>query len=158
MDECKPLVLGQAKHLGAISKLSAVKAYGRGAGDGRRATGGAGPEVSSRMCSESVCHTCVRVAEETLVVVQCGDDQEIIDFADAAWGVAMEQPSWRGGAGSPFQPTAHRGRGESLVPLYIHTTASLSLSPCQPTLKAPGTKRLKLRYDELLSTSTCAAT
>jgi hypothetical protein len=57
-----------------------------------------------------------------IVVVQCGDDQEIIDFADAVWGVAVEQPSWRGGAASPC---------------------------CQPTLKPPGTKRLKLKYDEV---------
>ena len=39
-------------------------------------------------CAGSVCHTCVRVEEGTRAEVQCGEEQEIIDFADAVWGVA----------------------------------------------------------------------
>jgi hypothetical protein len=77
--------LGQAQHLGALSKLkrgALSKLDGTIAYDGRV------------LCSTSVCHTCVRVAEETRVVVQCGEDQEILDFADVVWGAAAEQPSW----------------------------------------------------------------
>ena len=35
---------------------------------------------------------------------------------------------------------------------------AVQVDPIKPNLKPPGTKRLKLKYDTLLSNSTCAAT
>jgi hypothetical protein len=40
----------------------------------------------------------------------------------------------------------------------LHLVSRCKLNRCKPTLKAPGTKRLNLKYDELLSVSTGAAT
>jgi len=78
--------LGAAQHLGDLAKLG---------------TGGWIPGISRNtlsdagsVCKESVCHSCVRVSEGTRLIVQCAEEQEVLDFQDAAWGVDAEQPPW----------------------------------------------------------------
>jgi hypothetical protein len=50
-------------------------------------------------------------------------------------------------------PHGHAGFGDAVLAAVaaVHPGRPVQVDPIKPTFKAPGTKRLKLKYEELLS-------
>jgi len=71
-------------------------------------------------------------------------------------GFKVRLMTWRGLSISPYMADA--AYANIVEGLASAIGRAVQIDPIKPALKAPGSERLKLKYEELDSNSTCAAT